>query len=583
MASVNSHSIGRRLRTGPGRLGYVVSAALGALALAAAPAALAASPGSLDPSFGTGGAVALSTGSQLFGVAVQSNGDPVVAGSSGGKVFVERYTTAGKPNGAYTGPAGSARAVAIQSNGDIVIAGTSGGALLVERLTSGLTPDSSFGSGGIATALGGNAAVANGVAIGPSGNIVAAGSANPPATQVAVASFSSSGSVQWSQKLNLGNFSVANGVAVQPADGKILLAGSQRPLQLTNAILARLNSSGGLDTSFASGVGALTYSFPNGGYTAFTSVALQSNGQIVVGGAAAASPNSQAVFMRFNSNGSRDSGFGSGGVAAIASNANVSVPGDPIGAYGVGIAGGGRIVGAGNFENTGVEVDAAIWTLTPAGQPDPSLAGGTARTLRSAFEQCALAVAPDGSLVSVGNSVATFPDTTPCSLNASEAGFVVRYIGYGPPPVIKPPPPPPPPALSTSLKGVAKSDKTSTVAKKGLKVSVSCNEACTTKLSLTISSGTAKKLKIQTKGRQCKKSHGKTTCKTVRGYFTTTIASGKGSVRAAGTATTTLKLNKSYVKALEKQKSVRVNLQVSVTSSVTHKSKTLKQGITFKR
>ena len=132
MASVNSHRIGREQRNRPRRLGRVASAAFAALTLVlgAAPSALAAAPGSLDPSFGTGGAVTLSTGSQLFGVAVQANGDPVVAGMSGGKVFVERYTTAGHPDGAYSGPAGYARAVAIQSNGNIVVAGTSGGAML---------------------------------------------------------------------------------------------------------------------------------------------------------------------------------------------------------------------------------------------------------------------------------------------------------------------------------------------------------------------------------------------------------------------------------------------------------------------
>ena len=148
----------------------------------------------------------------------------VAAGQSGGKVLVERFTTGGQPDGVYVGPAGYARAVAIESDGTIAVAGQTGKAMLVERLTAGLTPDSRFGAGGIATTvLGGTAAVANGVAIGSGGSIVAAGAVSPtgvgvavsPDTRVGVARFSSSGALVSSNVLNFGPYSAAEGVAVQ--------------------------------------------------------------------------------------------------------------------------------------------------------------------------------------------------------------------------------------------------------------------------------------------------------------------------------------------------------------------------------
>ncbi len=420
----------------------IATLATSVAALATAPAALAG-PGALDSSF-AGGVVPVS--GQLFGVAIQSNGEVVAAGQSGGRVFVQRFTTGGASDGAYTGPSGYARAVAVESNGDIVVAGSSGGAMFVERLTPSLTPDSSFGSGGIATTAPGSSAVANAVAVGPDGSIAAVGSVNPPSTEVAAARFSPSGGIDFSEALNFGLFSLASGVAVQPADGKLVIVGQQRPSQVTNGIVGRLNTNGGLDGSFA-GTGVETYNFPNAGYNGLNSVALQNNGQIVVGGVALSST-AEALFLRYNSNGSLDSGFGSGGAAAVP--ASTGLLENPIGAYGVGIAGGGRIVGAGSFNNAGVELDAGLWAVSSAGVVDTGFgSGGTTRGPSGGFEACALAVAPDGGIVTVGNS-ASATDATPCAANGSGSGYAARYIGDGPPP-----PPLPPGAAPAVTTGAA--------------------------------------------------------------------------------------------------------------------------------
>lgn len=423
-----------------GRLGRIAPLAVLAVALVPAAVAQAAAPGSQDPSFGSGGVVALTAGTQLFAVAVQSNGEVVAAGQSGGNVLVERFTTTGAPDGTYEGPAGYARGVAIQANGDVVLAGTSGGSLFVERLTAALTPDPSFGSGGTATALSG--AVANAVAIAPDGNIVAAGSDNG---QVAVAQFSAGGAVLWSEALDFGANSQASGVAVQPADNKIVLVGQQRPLQVTNGVIARLNTDGSLDGTFAGG-GATTYHYPGGGYTTLTAVAIQNDGQIVAAGADAGGPN--ALLLRYTSSGALDPNFGSGGVTAMLSGQQISVPGTPVGAYGIAIGGGGAIIGAGMFQTGGGDFDGGLWATTSTGAPQATFgSGGTARGPLYTYEECGLAVAPDGSLVAVGNVVTVVDYATPCAVNGDSPGFVARYIGFGPPPAA--PSPPSTPTTST--------------------------------------------------------------------------------------------------------------------------------------
>lgn len=559
--------------------------------LAAAPAQ-AQSPGDLVSGFGGSGVVTQPTGTQLFGVAVQSNGDVVAVGQTGGKVLVEQFTSAGAPAGTYTGPAGVARAVAVEANGDIVLAGSSGSSMLVERLTSSLTPDSSFGSNGSETAFAGQSAVANAVAIGPDGSIVAAGSTSPSPglTEFGVVKYDASGKSQFSQAFNFGADSIANGVAIQ-SNGDILLVGSQRPSQDTNGVIARLTSAGTLDTSFA-GSGATTYHYPGGGFTSFTAVALQGDGNVVVSGADAGGPN--ALLLRYTSAGALDSSFGSAGVTAFLAGIDIAIPGAPVGAYGVGIAGGGTIVGVGQFERTGGEYDAAVWATTSAGAPDASFGTAGAITqstgLTGLFENCALAVAPDGTLVAVGNTVTEMPDNVPCSVDSGAAGFLVEYTGFGPPPPGEYTPGGSNPGggssstpLKLSFKGLAATEKTATVAAHGLKVGVSCSEQCALKLSLVLSAGNAKRLHILTKYKKCTKVKGKQHCQSAKGYLAVTLASGKASLKASGTTTTTLKLSKAYVKALEKQASISVSLQVSGTSTLAAKGASIKKNLAFKR
>lgn len=412
-------------------------------ALLSAGAAAAAAPGSLDASFG-GGVVSVGSGTQLFGVTVAPAG-VVVAGQSGGRVLVQRFTSSGQSDGTYRGGFGVARAASTEADGKVVIAGSSGG-MFAQRFNLDGSVDTSFGSHGIATVPGlGGSAIANAVAVAPDGRIVVAGTIGEPDTRIAVARFNANGTLDPSfgtggaEELNLGlPYEAAEGVAVAP-DGKIVLSGHEQGspnFGFFNGLVLRLDSHGALDGSFASS-GALSYHHANSGYDTLNAVAIQTDGKIVIAGSDVGG--SSAVFLRLTANGSYDTSFGSGGETDLSSGASSQ----PVGANGVVIAGGGRVVGAGAILHFGTDYEAGLWALTPAGAADPTFGSGGIVQQPSELEACGMAIQPDGNLVVVGDTVSpTDINRQPCSGASGSfapAGFVARYAGFGPPPVARAP------------------------------------------------------------------------------------------------------------------------------------------------
>jgi uncharacterized delta-60 repeat protein len=142
--------------------------------------------GTADRSFGSGGVVSLPVGSTAYGyaLAIQPKDQKLlIAGPA--------YTTTGvaatarlNPNGTLDTTFGSrgiaaipdwngAQAIALQPNGQIVLAST--GATAV-RLNANGSADAAFGTGGIATAQDGTSSTAaNGVAVQPDGSLLLAG------------------------------------------------------------------------------------------------------------------------------------------------------------------------------------------------------------------------------------------------------------------------------------------------------------------------------------------------------------------------------------------------------------------------
>jgi uncharacterized delta-60 repeat protein len=197
-------------------------------------------------------------------------------------------------------------------------------------------------------------------------------------------------------------------VVIQP-DGKILVAGGAFPLFVFagDFKLARYNSDGSLDTSFGSG-GIVTTSFPGQGSYAF-SLALQADGKIIAAGtdfvnfSSDDSSNTDFGLARYNPDGSPDTTFGNGGqVTTDFDGFNDDV-------FSVLIQTDGKIVAVGSAKNPTNFYDFATARYLANGTIDATF--GSAGKVRTDFgdhnfDQARSAVLqPDGKIVAAGFAI----------------------------------------------------------------------------------------------------------------------------------------------------------------------------------
>lgn len=327
--------------------------------------------GTLDTSFGTGGKVTTHLGGisqgTAFAVAIQSDGKIVAAGrintGAGENFALVRYNPNGSldtsfgSGGIVTTNAGGSQswayAVAVLADGKVVAAGFSnalpGRSVLIRNNADG-SLDSGFGTGGIALGTAGGGTLRS-VVIQPDGKIVAAGWADvgaAGAADILVARYNADGSPDplfgtgGYVQTGVGSLhDQAYSVALQP-DGRIVVAGFIVPSAgAWNSALVRYNSDGTLDSAF--GTDGKVVTSVGLGNDGFRSVALQSDGKLVAGGyRVTPMPNNvnlwETSIVRYDANGSLDGSFGSGGIAATSTGNNDS------GAFGLGIAADGRII-----------------------------------------------------------------------------------------------------------------------------------------------------------------------------------------------------------------------------------------------
>ena len=306
--------------------------------------------GALDAAYGTGG-TATTKGFRGSAIAVGSNGKAVVAGTIGfgelTKTGVAQFTATGAPDDSF-GAAGlvtsafttsdTIDAVALQpatAGTRIVIAGTgfepaTGNDFLLARYTGSGVVDTSFGSGGISTTDFTGPVTASAQSIAPDGHggTLVAGTAGSADGTLVVAdyqadgalnpSFGNGGTVQVT--FNSYIFPTGGGDIAIQKDGKILLVGTSIQPGSTNYdfAIARLLPDGKLDTSF--GVGGKVTTFSGAIDTdmgATGGVVIQPDGKILVAGYTedyGAQPDvDKGVVVRYNTNGSLDTTFGTGG------------------------------------------------------------------------------------------------------------------------------------------------------------------------------------------------------------------------------------------------------------------------------
>jgi uncharacterized delta-60 repeat protein len=307
--------------------------------------------GSLDTGFGSAGVVTILQGNQATGLAVtlQSDGKILVSGTAWtNKNFGldSEYVVARlNPNGSLdttfankgqfvwnpTSGDEQARAMAVLADGSIVVGGHA------SPFTGGFSPDTytafkltsagklvtSFGTNGeFRYDFGGQGGSIGSMAIAPSGDVILAGDARNSngLRSGAILALTPSGKLDPTFNATgvlvvappVGdNYLSFGDVAIQ--NGKILVAGTTGA---EGAIVARFTVSGARDTSFGSG-GSFTTPAASG----FSSLALESDGSIVVGGSyiyqtivnpdGSITTHSEMVVSHLTADGAIDTSFGS--------------------------------------------------------------------------------------------------------------------------------------------------------------------------------------------------------------------------------------------------------------------------------
>lgn len=400
--------------------------------------------GDLDRSFGTDGRVTTDLGTAddaAYGVVVQPSGKVVVAGGGASSGFVLRYGVDGTPDPTFgTGGrvalswGGPARAIVAQPDGGLVVVGSDAAGVAVVRLSADGVLDPGFGAKGTARLATGAGTSANAATLLPDGRILVAGGrggnvllARLLPTGEADPSFGTSGV----STLDLGRTETANGVTMVP-DGRIRVVGEATD---GSGFDAAVLPSGMLDSAAGSvratePLHGVTYGFgklatvgtgnglmysDTGGYTAqagpldFSHVlqkahgaAHQADGRLVVVG----ETSGVIGLVRYTATGALDPSFGRGGkvVSDLA-----WFPGAVV------VEAGGRIVVAGMHRGA-----AALVGFRPDGTVDPTFGtAGRVLTTLAGGSPSALSVLPDGNLLLGGAG--------------SDGAFLARYSASGVP------------------------------------------------------------------------------------------------------------------------------------------------------
>ncbi len=304
--------------------------------------------GSLDSSFGTGGRVTThissdpEVGDVAFALALQADGKIVVVGRSwqqySNDIAVARYNTDGSLDASF-GKGGKvitdlsagyddAFALAIQADGKLVVGGLATDGIALVRYNPDGSSDFSFNSRVMVTRSKVGKIIIHALTLRSDGKIVAAGRSSYNrglSSEFAVARYNPDGSLDPSfgtggkVTTRTGTVDSADAVVIQP-DGRIIVAGVSYNGRDMGFVVIRYTPDGSLDLGFGSGGKAVTAMGVRGGEghlfgpqyiygRVYGGIALQSDGKIVGVG----STNEGFVLLRYNSEGSLDPSFGTGG------------------------------------------------------------------------------------------------------------------------------------------------------------------------------------------------------------------------------------------------------------------------------
>jgi uncharacterized delta-60 repeat protein len=354
----------------------------------------AAASGSLDGAFGSGGVLLLPVGSDGQsagnGIALAPSGGLRVAGEAiDGAVSrlvllrLDANATPASLGSTLTPLGGDAAAAAIvtQADGKSVVAGYGLGVAgnnfgFARYLDDGSLDTAGFGSGGTqqATLGAGNDSAARAVAGYGTDQVVAAGRAlDAGVIKVALVRVLGSGTIDPGFAATFaagdGGEAAANAVSSQ-GDGKIVAAGYALDGGAIKVALIRRLDTGAPDTQFGNPTGIVLLTTGDGGESYANALAIQPDGKLLVAGSGRDGGATKVMLARFNTDGSPDAGFGSGGTVLTAIG-----DGDDVAASGLALQADGRIVVAGHATDSG-GTNLMVARYNADGSPDPSF--GTA-------------------------------------------------------------------------------------------------------------------------------------------------------------------------------------------------------------
>ncbi|MCP4346072.1 MAG: hypothetical protein GY795_11180 [Desulfobacterales bacterium] len=382
-----------------------------------------AADGDPDTSFGFKGLVTSTFGTTDdigYDIVIQPDSKIVVAGESvdhnSEKDFaLVRYTKSGGldyyfgDSGKITADFGgndAGRAVAVQPDGKIVVAGYSetDGDFALVRYTDNGDLDNTFGIGGKVTASLGNYDMCFDIAVQPDGKIVATGTSSGSNQDIAVARYNSDGTPDTgfgsdgATVTPIGTGDDSGQALILRLDGKIIVTGYSDNGSDKDFAAVQYNTDGTLDTGFGTG-GKVTAPIGSGDDLCYAG-AIQPDGKIVLAGYSHNGSDYDFAAVRYNSDGSPDTGFGTDGKVT----ARIGT-GDDF-AYAVTIQSDGKIVIAGKSHN-GSDYDFATVRFNIDGTPDTEF--GTDSRVITAIENYdgggfGVAVQQDGNIVVAGRA-----------------------------------------------------------------------------------------------------------------------------------------------------------------------------------
>ena len=271
-------------------------------------------------------------------------------------------------------------------------------------------PNFLVGDGFVTTAFGSGTDEGRSVLVQPDGKIVVVGLGQVGASyDFAIARYNMDGSLDASfgggdgkvtTSLSLSSADIAYSVTLQP-DGKILVAGEIYQGTTSDFALVRYNADGSLDTTFGGGDGIVTTPIGAGSEDG-TSVAVQSDGKILVAGFSDNGTDNDFAVVRYNADGSLDASFGGGDGIVTTS---VGLSHDQ--ASGMQILSDGKILVSGTTVTSG-NSDFALVQYNADGTLDTSFGGGDGIVVTAASsgtdQALSLAVQSDGKILVGGYS-----------------------------------------------------------------------------------------------------------------------------------------------------------------------------------